>query len=621
MKRFSLALSLLLTLTACGDDADSGEEGAGVVTGLVTDSATGARLQGVRVVVGEHETTTDERGQFTLDTLPEGLNVLRLTHAGYAPAYGNANVGAEAEAVLVTLKPEGARQDYDASRAGTLYTTTQAGPYAVFFQPNTLDTQDTRLQVSVTPVDPTVESAVLPGRLQTDNALLVPLTFAEFSIYDSAGKMVNLKPGTEAVVELPVPPSLRELEQYALGQTIHCYSYNPQTGQWEDFVVGQVVLSSIDGVTPVVRASIKHFSWYGAAPESDDCVDLVVKVVDAEGNPMKGVRVDAYPGGTSRTDASGEATIIALLQGESTFTATRTYTDTDGSVSGMKGAKVIDIGRVTTELVGLVRKSCSGGALSVRTGSTAAGVPGSVEDPLVITMSPAGRVGYQVAAYLQPGSGGSSTGSIFAIVNESLPEGETGEPVVGAKLLLSGAGQSVALSAMGDGLYMAELPYTAGARYTLSIDADGNGSVDGTGSVTAVGQVHFTNPVADASLSSGSFTAQWTHETGGGAAGSGVLYWVSIGREEETDQANADFSWYMGTERQYTPYRLDFLGQSTQERLSPGTYTASLTAFSGPYSAATAMNVTVTPNITGTLVGGEFYSFGGSDEVRFTLTP
>jgi hypothetical protein len=269
--------------------------------------------------------------------------------------------------------------------------------------------------------------------------------------------------------------------------------------------------------------------------------------------------------------------------------------------------------------VGLVRKSCSSGALSVGTVGAASG-PGTAAEPLVIQLSPVGRVGYQVTAYLQPGNDASAAGSVFAIINESLPGGETGEAVAGAKLLLGGAGQSVTLSELSEGLYMADVPYTAGARYTLSIDVDGNGSVDGTGTVTAVGQVKFTRPTADASFSSASFTAAWEHETGGGASGAGILYWVSIVREDAADDVPQDFSWYVGTDRQYTPYRLDFTGQATQERLSPGTYTANLTAFSGPYAAATAMNFTVTPNITGTLVGGEFYSFGGSDQVAFTLT-
>ncbi|MBF5045761.1 hypothetical protein FGE12_25360 [Aggregicoccus sp. 17bor-14] len=629
MKSLTLSLSLLLALTACGGGG-SGEAsvGPGTVTGLVTDAFTGARLNNVKVEVAGQTVTTDSAGQFTAEKLPEGPAVLRFTREGYAPGYGNATVGADGDAVLVTLKPEGNRQAYDPGQAGELHTTTEAGPYAVFFQPNTLDTADSDLHVAVTPVDPTVESAVLPGRLQTTNAVLVPLTFAEFSIYDSSGKMVNLKPGTEAIVELPVPPSLRGLDQYALGQTIHCYSYNPKTGAWEDFVVGQVVKSSIDGVTPVVRASIKHFSWYGAAPESDDCVDLVVKVVDADGKPMKNVRVDAYPGGTARTDENGLATVVALLQGESTFTATRTYIDTDGSVSGMKGAKVIDIGRVTTELVGLVKKSCRTGALTVGTGSAhAAALTGTKENPLAITLAPAGRVSYKVSAYLQPSSSSdTSTGSIVAILYESLPDGQDGDAVSGAKLRLTGAGQNVALTDLGSGsgVYQAQLPYTPGARYTLSIDADGNGSVDGAGSVTAVGNVRFTSPTQGASLSSSSFVASWAHDSGAQASGAGILYYVSIGRQDtatDTDPTYLDYAWYVGTDRQFTPYRLELTGETSQTRLSPGTYNASMMAFSGPYGAAANNNFTVTPNISGTLVGGEFYSFGTSEELTFTLTP
>ena len=142
MKSLGLALSLLLLAAACGGDDDTAS-GSGVVTGLVTDAASGARLEGVLVESNGQKVTSDALGQFTLEKLPAGPVVLRLTHEGYAPGYGNATVGDEAEGVLVTLKPEGARQAYDPSKPGVLYQTTEAGPYAVHFQPNTLNTPDT----------------------------------------------------------------------------------------------------------------------------------------------------------------------------------------------------------------------------------------------------------------------------------------------------------------------------------------------------------------------------------------------------------------------------------------------------------------------------------------------
>ncbi len=102
---------------------------------------------------------------------------------------------------------------------------TEAGPYAVIFQANRFDTTDTNLKISITPLDPTKERTALPGSLVTGGAspsLLLPVTFAEFSILDSAGKRVNLKSSASGLVELPIPPSLRSA--YPNGTKIHCYA-------------------------------------------------------------------------------------------------------------------------------------------------------------------------------------------------------------------------------------------------------------------------------------------------------------------------------------------------------------------------------------------------------------
>lgn len=103
----------------------------------------------------------------------------------------------------------------------------------VSFQPNNLETTDTNLRVVVTPLDPTKDDAALPGDLIAGGASPTPLgavTFAEFSILDSQNRRINLKPGSSAIVELPIPPELRS--QYKIGDKIHCYAYNPQNSRW-----------------------------------------------------------------------------------------------------------------------------------------------------------------------------------------------------------------------------------------------------------------------------------------------------------------------------------------------------------------------------------------------------
>ncbi|MFX5157916.1 hypothetical protein ABTC76_21140, partial [Acinetobacter baumannii] len=77
---------------------------------------------------------------FTFSGLAEGKVKLSFAKSGYAPGYASAQAGASGADILVSLKKEGQPQSYNPSTARTLYQTTEAGPYAVIFQPNSLDT-------------------------------------------------------------------------------------------------------------------------------------------------------------------------------------------------------------------------------------------------------------------------------------------------------------------------------------------------------------------------------------------------------------------------------------------------------------------------------------------------
>ncbi|MGH8400496.1 MAG: carboxypeptidase-like regulatory domain-containing protein, partial [Gammaproteobacteria bacterium] len=148
-----------------GSGGNGGSGGAGSINGLVTDSGTGGRLSGVTVTSGNATTKTGDDGQFILSGLADGTAQVAFTMDGYAPDYDNADVGSSAVPMLVSLKQQGDLQDYHTTQTATLYQTTENGPYAVTFTPNSLDTTDTDLHVSVTPLDPTSEISALPGDL------------------------------------------------------------------------------------------------------------------------------------------------------------------------------------------------------------------------------------------------------------------------------------------------------------------------------------------------------------------------------------------------------------------------------------------------------------------------
>jgi hypothetical protein len=590
--------------------------GPGTVYGIVTDIGSGAGLAGAVVTGGGQSATTDGQGTFTLAGLAAGTVNLSVTSHDYAPGFASAKAGDSTQTVLVTLKKQGPLQSYDVAKGMTLSQKTEAGPYAVILAPNSLDTTDTNLKVSITPLDPTKEREALPGNLVSGGAmssLLIPVTFAEFSILDSSGKRVNLKPSASAQVELPIPPSLRG--QYPAGAKIHCYAYDPATGKWEDFVEGTVQTSSVDGTSPVLAASVRHFSWYGGAPQGNNCIDVYVSVVSAvDGKPLGNARVEASPGTTAYTDANGSALVRSTSgTGASTYVAYQTGFDVDGSLTGLKGAKYIEFGKVEEELAGLVQKPCTGDPSPTPGSSSARGSQGS---PLTIKIGRLTGLLYEATAILSAEQDG-QPGQVQVILSEGVPgpDGKIVDPMPagGAKITLTEAGAAPILLtelAPGTGVYTITtgVKVTAGKSYLLSIDGDGNGSIDGTGSVFALGKLAWTNPTDGATVPSAGLLASWS-DSGSAAGGMGYapVYEAVISAVGGTDGAI-----YFGTDRQVLLKSLVMPGAG----LTPGMYTGSLIGFSGAFAASGS----TTNNITGMGVTGEFYSFSGSDaKITFTV--
>src|SRR5215470_5344941 len=446
-KKIWLALSTVLAACGGGDNQPGGNPdspigshvdggtvgGAGSVNGIVSDIGTGARIAGASVSGGGKSTTTDSSGQFTLDGLATGNVSISISKDGYAPSFANGKVGDQAEAVFAWLKKQGDLQTYDSTASRTLSQKTEAGPYAVVFQPNSLDTTDTNLRVSITPLDPTKEVQALPGNLVTGggaNAIpLIPVTFAEFTILDSSDKRVNLKASASAMVELPIPPSLRA--SYPSGAKIHCYAYDATTGAWEDFVEGTVQTSSVDGTSPDLAASVRHFSWYGGAPEGTNCVDVPVKVVSViDGRPLGNARVEATPGTVSYTDADGNATVRTTASGVTKYTAYQTGFDVDGSLTGMPGAKYIEFGETQEQTSG-TPVSCSGGGLRAQAAPATS--------PLVIKVGIVKNFLYSAMATLSAGTGGSGGVSVVLQAGVPGPDGmlENPLPASGAIITIS----------------------------------------------------------------------------------------------------------------------------------------------------------------------------------------
>jgi hypothetical protein len=369
----------------------------------------------------------------------------------------------------------------------------------------------------------------------------------------------------------------------------------------------------------VLAASVRHFSWYGGAPQGNNCVDVYVKVVSAvDGTPLGNARVEASPGTTAYTDADGNALVRSAVGGSTTsYVAYQTGLDVDGSLTGLKGAKYIEFGKVEEDLVGLVQKPCTGDP-SPTPGQK--NVRGSQNSPLTLKVGRVTGVLYQATAILSGGDG-STPGQVQVVVEEGVPgpDGtiEDPMPTSGAKVLFGEVGSTdapVALSeiAASTGIYFAPAgaKITPGKLYSVSIDGDGNGSIDGTGTAFALGTVAWTNPMDGDTVSSADFTASWSDSgsTVGGASYAPV-YEAVISSSDGNDGAI-----YVGTDRQFP---VKSLSMPDAGGLAPGEYTGSIIGFSGALAGG---SLTTSNNITGAGVTGLFYSMSGtSNAITFTV--
>jgi hypothetical protein len=356
----------------------------------------------------------------------------------------------------------------------------------------------------------------------------------------------------------------------------------------------------------VLAAAVRHFSWYGGAPQGNNCVDVYVSVVSAvDGKPLANARVEATPGTVAYTDASGSALVRSTIGGApSTYTAYQTGIDVDGSLTGMKGAKYIEFGRVQEDLVGLVQKPCTGDPVP---GPGPAGARGSQGMPLTLKVGAIKNLLYEATAILSAGKGG-TPGSVSVILQQGVPgpDGmiDSPMPAGGARITLAeGNAAPVPLPelAPGTGFYAATagLTITPGKAYTLAIDADGNGSLDGSSRIFALGELAWATPAAGATVPAANLLASWTDSgTAVGGAGYAPLYQVTI-----SSQAGTDLAFYTGTDRQFTVTSAVRPGMP----LAPGTYTASAVGFSGFYGASGG-GLQFSNNITGPGVTGQFFS-------------
>lgn len=602
-------LFLILTalwISSCNKESsptntvDESNTGNGNITGVVKDASVSGNpvLSGatVKVVGDTSSVTSDADGKFTL-TIANGVNkTLSVTKDGYSLNEVVVNLSAGVKKnISVNLLQVGKTQNVSVSSGGTVSDTKSN---AVLKLPSNFVNSSGNVSVTVTGLDPTTEQIrALPGGLDAIDAngnkkYLQPVSFAEYTVKDANGNVLqfNSSASSGANIELPIPVSLRGKPGYKNGDPIECYVYDAADGKWKTPVPGIVGPSSIDG-NPAIKATIFHLSWYGGAPALNQraCIQGYVKNID--GTPAVGADVEAFAGGSTKTDATGFFEVDAAPSSNVRVVATV-----------LSGTKVS-----TAEVV-------------VYTGDPTDSCYKSPD----LTLGVPQQGSFEVDATLYK-SGSDTTYSDFAIATIKLkPPSGTATSYDGADVKIGYGSNFFSLQSVGQGsgeywIYTG-LPGTStfvltpGEQYEIKIDFDKNGTVDANGLVRMVGVSTITNPT-DKSTVGKSFTASW-NDNGSSKPGYSANYWLTV-----TGDSAYRYFLTTTTSKVIGDGSVDstFYGSALKnDPLPSGNYMMNVWSFNGPVGFLTVG--TQLPNINGQNVKGYFYSYFFGKQISFTST-
>lgn len=252
----------------------------------------GRPLRGVDVTLEGNKIVTDAQGRALFEGLPAGRAVARVAGEGFAPTTAVADLeeGIHGGAV-VTLLRHSVPIPFDAGAGATI----RHANIEVEIPPGSLvrssgEPVTGMAEVQIAAIDPTTSAFMgMPGPLEgiaagaTEASDLSPLFLAEVSL-SQGGEQLQLADGATAVIELPVPASLKDA--VAPGDVISSWYYDLEAGSYQEGEPGVISVKESAPGGLVWRAPVHHFSWWCAHAQwqKRHCYD--VKVVDGNGNPL-----------------------------------------------------------------------------------------------------------------------------------------------------------------------------------------------------------------------------------------------------------------------------------------------------------------------------------------------
>jgi hypothetical protein len=290
----------------CGSDGGGSSSGAetGAVVGTLLDARSGGPIAGAQVTLDGRTVESNEQGYFTLDQLPAGEPVLlQITHPD-RPRVARPVTVAPGTSTYVRwrLLAFEATVTFDAAAGGVI----EARGAQVTFGPNVVGATGA-VTARLARLDATAPSelAAFPGDFRTDqNGRLESFGAVAVELTDAAGQRINIAPGSNANLALPVPAGSAD--------TIPLWYFDEAAGRW---VESGALTGCADGACDAV---LPHLSWWNADIVLETtCATLCV--TDDEGAPAVGVVIEAsgqdYNGRSEATTGADGCACIEVRRG------------------------------------------------------------------------------------------------------------------------------------------------------------------------------------------------------------------------------------------------------------------------------------------------------------------
>ena len=312
----TLGLVSLLALGACGSGGEGGGgtpqiAQTGTVSGRVVSAANSSPVAGATVSTADGTATSAANGSFTVLAPAGDRSVIHVEATGFAEAFPVARVSSGQTATLgVRLLPTGVRTAMPVASGGTVTmpnSTAQVIIPANGLVPKTGSAAAGTVTVAITPIDPAVDTMLMPGDFNGVSAgggSPVPIeSFGAMliDIRDSAGTRYTLAPGKTSTIRIPL--GTRSANPPA---TIPLFFFDETTGLWN-----QEGTATLQGAAPnrFYEGTVTHFSYWNA-DQALDTVFVTGCAKDANGQPVANAFVE-----TNGIDYSGIAGAITAADG------------------------------------------------------------------------------------------------------------------------------------------------------------------------------------------------------------------------------------------------------------------------------------------------------------------